>query len=470
MTDLPNVCVVVFDAARAANVSAYGHDRETTPTTDALAADGSLYRRATSPSGVTFDSVTSMFSGLYPGEHQSGAATRVNVDVELLASFLSRHGYRTAAATSSPSTTPAFGFGRGFDRYFDVVNGSTGGMNVREFFERTKHLPAPRRYLQFAREAADRHALSHVRNALRFKFGFRDGDDGGRRVTDRVTEFVRESDRPWFCYLHYTETHMNSADDLPYSLPGDRALRYVDDDAVDASRLHTRTSEVDYDAATADLHERLYDAALRYLDELTGEVVDAVRAEGDFEDTIFVITADHGEALGGDGFLGHGRLAEPILHVPLVIHGPGVPDREVDGRVNTVSLYRTLAELVGDPPAHVRGTDLLAPDPAPETVLAQDYSDTWAWSRHGGRTAGRNALYRDEVKFVVTESGESLYDLTADPGEARDLVDERPELASGMRNRLRTRLEEVETADPEASSGAFDDDVERRLRELGYLE
>jgi arylsulfatase A-like enzyme len=465
----PNVCVVVFDAARASNFSCYGHERETTPTTDDLAADGSVYRRAVSPSGVTFDSVTSLFSGLYPGEHQSGAATRVNTDVQLLAEYLSAHGYRTAAATSSPSTTPAFGFGRGFDRYHDVVHGYEGGMNVKEFFDRTKELSTARRYLRFLREAADRNVLSHVGNALRFKYGFRTGDDGGRAVTDRSAEFVRDSDRPWFLYVHYTETHMNSVDDLPYSLPGDRAFRYTDGE-VDPSRLTTRTAEVEYDAETADTHERLYDAAISYLDELTGDLVDAIRETGEFEDTILVVTADHGECIGEHGFLGHGRLHEPILHVPLVVRGPGVPDRDVEERVNTVSLYRTVASVVGDPPDHVRGTDLLGPDPGEETTLVQDYSDTWEWSRHGGKRTGQNAVYRDEVKYVVTEEGEALYDLRADPGETEDLADDRPDLAEEMRAALRARLDEIDEADPGASAGEFDDSVESRLRDMGYLE
>lgn len=465
----PNVCVVVFDAARAANFSAYGHDRPTTPTTDALAEDGTRYSRAVSPSGVTFDSVTSMFSGLYPGEHQSGAATRVNTDVELLAEFFADRGYRTAAATSSPNTTPAFGFGRGFEEFYDVVHSGEDGMNVREFFERTSGLSRPRRYLRFAREAADWNLLSHLRNAYRFKYGVGGGDDGGRAVTDACIDFIRETDRPWFGYVHYTETHMNSVDDLPYSLPGDRAFRYVDGD-VDTDRIATRTSEVDYGTAEMDTHERLYDAAINYLDDLTGDIVDAVEAEGELENTVFVVTADHGECLGEHGFLGHGRLHEPILHVPLVISGPGVDDREVRGRVNTVSLYRTLAELVGDPPDHVRGTDLLGSEPVPESVLVQDYSTTWDWSRYGGVDTGQNAVYRDEQKLVVTEDGESLYDLRADPGETEDQSERRPELATELRDLLGVYLDDMRTADPGESAGEFDEDVERRLRELGYLD
>lgn len=466
----PNVLVVVFDAARASNFSCYGHERPTTPTTDALADSGTLFRRAVSPSGVTFDSVTSLFSGRHPIEHKSGKVTEVNTSVPLLAEFLSDRGYRTAAATSSPSTTPAFGFGRGFDEFFDVTHQFKDGLHVRRFFDETKHLPARTRYAKFLRASLDRHFFSHLGNALRFKFGFiRSGDDGGRKVTNRSMEFIRDSATPWFLYVHYTETHMNSVDDVPYSLPGDRLFEFVSG-SVDTEKLVTRSSEVDYDADIADVHERMYDAAIRYLDDLTGELVDTLADQGELENTIVVVTADHGEAIGEHGFLGHGRLYEPILHVPLVIRGPGIGDGERDTRVNTIGLYRTLAEIVDQAPDHVRGPNLLDSSTYEDAVLVQDYSDTWEWSRYGGKQSGQNALYLDGWKYVITAEGELLYRIEEDPSERTDLADERPAKRDELRSALTSQLDELSQADPESARHEFDETTERRLQELGYLE
>lgn len=461
----PNILVLVFDAARSSNFSCYGHDRVTSPTVDGLAEEGVVFENAVAPAPVTFDSVTSFFSGLYPQEHQSGRVLQVNTDVELLPEFLRRMDYRTGVSTSSPSTTSEFGFGRGVDEYYDVTHQFKRGMNVRKFFSETNDLPKHVRWLRFLRRSLDRNLISHLGNGLRFKFGFPEhGDDGARAVTNGVTEFV-DGDRPWFMYAHFTETHMNSVDDVPYRLPGERVYDFVECE-VDESRLQTRSSEVDYDEGTRDIHERMYDAAIRYLDDRVAEIKQHLQHLGEWEDTIVVVTADHGECIGEHGLLGHGFAYEPAVKVPLVVKGHSIEPDRIHERVSTIGTYRTLASLLGNVPEHLRGTDLLS-EPDSDWVLCQDFSDTWTWSSYEAGERGTSIFYRDGWKLIQREDDVEVYDLASDPTECDNRADA-PEATE-----LRTGLEEVLASlrNPQSAEvGEMSASTEERLRDLGYLD
>lgn len=462
----PNVLVVVMDAARAGNFGAYGHHRDTSPNTDALAADGRRFERAVPPAPATFDSVTSVLSGTYPQEHQSGRVMQVNAPGPMLPEALSEQGYRTGFATSSPGTTPAFGYGAGIDEFYDITN-KYSGMNVAKFFEETRHLPAWRRYLAFARRAADRNVYSHLRNAIRFRFGHSD-DDGAKEVTSAAKTFISESDRPWFLYLHYTETHLNKSGKAPYAIPDESLTRFADGD-IAYDDLQSVGGDVDYSADQVDRQERLYDGAIHYLDQQVGDLTEYLGETGELDETIVVVTSDHGEVLGKQGYLGHGTLQEPVLQVPLVVHGPGVEPGTVDERVNLVSLYHTIAKLAGADPDVARGSDLLG-ETFEQPVLCQDFTETWDWAEYGeDNAAGKDAFYDGDLKLISTPDGQRLYDIDEDPDETADLSTDYPDRLQAIEERHREFVEALPTA---AAGGETNIDAatKERLEELGYID
>lgn len=390
----------------------------------------------------------------------------VNTTEPLLPEILSNEGYTTGFATSSPGTTPEFGYGAGIDEFYDVTN-KYDGMNVAKFFEETRSLPTWKRYLRFIREATNRNLVANLRNATRFRFGFSE-DDGAREITAAAKEFISNTDRPWFLYLHYTETHLNKSGAAPYAVPEGDLGRYTDPDPK-YDDLRSTNGKADYDPEQVDRHERLYDGAIRYLDNHVGEIIDTLEENGEYDDTVFTVTADHGEVLGERGFIGHATLDDPVLHVPLVIRGPGVSQGRVSERVNIVGLYRTMANLAGEKPDHARGDDLLG-DTFETGVLCQDYTETWDWSDLGEDTdAGKEAFYAHGYKLVRTLEGVSLYDMDDGNGTNEDISD-------GHSDELETIEKEFEefVADlPVASrrdDADIDDRTKDRLQELGYIE
>lgn len=465
----PNVLVVVLDALRARNLSCYGHHRPTSPRIDELASESVVFERAISPSGTTIDSTASLFSGRYPIEHQSGRQRAYGAGEPTLPQHLSEQGYETAVVSANPFITPWFGFDTGVDMFSATSHRFERGMNVREFFDRTKHLPAWRRYAAFLRESLDFDFPWHVGNALHFKYGLYDeGDDGARTGLNEVTRFVDDTDSPWFSYAHLTETHMNSADAYPYAVPGEYRFEFVDE-RPDSERFRTRTTDVDYDEETQELHERLYDGAIKYLDTQLGRLFDALRDRGDWEDTLVVITSDHGECLGEHGLLGHGNLREPGVHVPLIVKPPAEadisPDR-VHRRVNTISLFRTIASLCGNVPERPRGENLFDSSDD-EHVLTQDFSSTWDWSEYETEEGGISAIYDGSYKLIASDLREELYVVDEQDGREERVRDEAE--TARLRSLLDDLLSELDVAD-ETGAGEVSGETSERLRELGYLE
>jgi arylsulfatase A-like enzyme len=469
----PNVCVVVLDALRADHVGAYGHERATTPTIDRVAKEGHQFDTAIAPTGVTLDSVTSMFSGRYPGEHQSGRAGRMNVDdeVPLLPELLQQVGYTTCMATANPFLTPWFGFGAGVDEFAVSTHAFDDGMNMQKFFTETKHLSRPRRYARFFRQAVGQNFFATLGNALQFRFDLFEGDDdGAERITTAVEEFVGRREEPWFCYAHYSETHMNSVDEWPYSVPSRDKFRYVDE-RPDPDRLATRGGTVDYDAATMDAHARLYDGAVRYLDRHVERIVDRLKTTDQWDETVLLVTSDHGEMLGERGLLGHGYLYEPGVRVPLVVSTPdgvAVEDGATERRVNTLGLRRSVARLAGVDPGGGHGVDFFANEPTSD-VLFQDYSNTWDWSRYGGEDQGRHCLYRDGWKLHAVPEGNELYNVDSDPDETTDLSTEAEDVHGELQTALDDLLSDLDLSDQRAAT-TIDDRAADRLAELGYLD
>jgi arylsulfatase A-like enzyme len=399
----------------------------------------------------------------------------MNVTGPLLQEILQEAGYRTGAVTCNPFLTGAFGFDAGFDVIDPVTQHADEGMNMRRFFSDYKHFPTWRRYLTFIKKALGSNFVADFQNALQFRFGmFQDEDDGAQQATRRVVDFFDKADgNPFFCYIYYTETHMNSGDETPYSLPEDAAFRFLDPE-TDLSSIGSQTKQVDYDEVTQEIHERLYDGAIRYLDDRIAELIDALKQRDQWNDTVLVLTADHGELLGEHGRIGHGCLYEPAVNVPLLIRLPDGDSHRgttIEKRVNTVSLYRTLLEYVGQSVrSDAAGGNLLTD--RPETVLIQDYSSGWDWSRYEtDEQGGTDALYHNEKKLITGNNRTELFDLETDPRERENLSNKIPGTVDTLRTTLREKVKQRRTTSAEVSGSLeVDAQTEDRLADLGYID
>ncbi len=467
----PNFLIIVLDAVRAENLSCYGHARNTTPTIDSIAEDGIRFDRAVSPASVTLDSVTSMLSGEYPGAHQSGRLGKMNTSSPILPEKLSTAGYTTGMVTCNPFLTPAFGFSA--DTFHPITHRFSSGLNLRKFFSEHKDLSRPLRYYQFIKQSFGQNLLASIGNALQFKYGLFEGsDDGAAKATEQSIDFIKKTSEPWWLYLHYTETHMNSIGDLPYAIPEIDKFRFLDIKPNDISGIQTTGGEVNYDTRSKETHERLYDGAIRYLDGMIATIRKALKDEGMWDETLIIITADHGELIGEHGHLGHGELYEPGIHVPLIIKP--IEDQDVSvvsQRVNTLWLFDTILATANIKSKNQVANNLLNPkELAASDILSQDYTATWDWSRYNSTGEGLHAFYHDEKKLISGQNRTELYDLRTDPDEIDNIAFENNEILQDMEHRLEEKLDRIKQPTIDQSKVNFNDTTQKRLKDLGYLE
>lgn len=314
----PSILLVTIDTCRADHLSSYGYPLPTTPNLDRLARDGRRYACAFSAAPSTAPSHASILTGKYPTRHtvglENGEFTLAAGEVTL-AELLHAAGYRTGAIVSNPVLRAKVGFDQGFESYDDRFEG----------VEATRRLPE--RY-------AD-------------------------RAVDLALEWLAaEGGRPWFLWLHLQDPHG------PYLPPEDGSCDLPLDSAADATTLPEGIDDRGFESipryqlvggrhAAGDYVHR-YAREIRSVDHHLGRLFEHLASDPETTDAWIVVTADHGEALGEEGFwFAHGHSVAPDqVRVPLLVVGPGVARGEVvETPVTNVSLFATLLELAGLAPS-----------------------------------------------------------------------------------------------------------------------
>jgi arylsulfatase A-like enzyme len=426
-----NVVMVLLDAAAVAHFGYEGYARNTTPNIDALAAESVIFDEAYAPSASTAHSVfgllTSMHSFLREtvgGANAHEDPFRVTEVTELMPELLApRFTHRTGISGNS-WFGPDFGLDRGFTHFV----GAWDSLRV----------PDPTQ-------------------------------PAGGRVLDLFLEDLDLwGEGPAFSYVHFLEPH------TPYTPPGDFPHRFhpTAADIVDASsRALLRWKFVAPSPERQEMIRALYDANLAYVDSLVGEVVGALKARGEWEDTIFILSADHGEAFWQHGIYGHGRhVYDPFVKIPLLLRIPGVPGlagRHVEPPVSLKDLLPTYLDLLSlEIPPQLEGESLLPLITGDRT----GFDDRLVFMR--GTHGDNNELgvrYRQYKWIYRLESNSyELYDLRADPHErndlsggpvSRELVEVRKQIALWFARGVGV-IEKIDDLDPETRA---------RLRAIGYF-
>ncbi len=432
-----NVILVTLDTTRPDFFGAWGMPGDPTPHFDALAEDGVRFSTAVSSSAVTPVSHASILTGRAPYGHglrilAGPAGFQLPETVPTLASVLKERGYSTGAFHSAFPVSAVYGFARGFDKFEDVT-----GTGLQE----------------------------NEQGGIKWDVtkGQRRSDETNRLVLD----FVKNTAEPYFIWIHYWDPHD------PYMMPPDDFLQ-------------------DHDVPRGpqgwDLQSReRYGAEISYVDQQFGELVEALKQAGQYENTFFAIVADHGEGLD-DGFKRHGWGAHRILyqeqiHVPLIVRAPGAPaGGTVDQLVRSVDIFPTVLDFLDiAPPAELEGRSLRnlmegKPD-EPRMAYADQIN---LWDANAKMLERRpmadfiHVIMNDEHKLIFRPSypeSSELYAYREDPGEMKNLFRE-PEsrqLAISLLEELSRRegwvLEPYTAGEADGMSAK---DLQT-LQELGYI-
>ena len=214
---------------------------------------------------------------------------------------------------------------------------------------------------------------------------------------------------------------------------------------------------------------RPYDGTVAWSDELVGRLVAALRENSALDNTLVVVTSDHGEALGDHGEDVHGYFVyEATLRVPLVIRGPGVnAGTRVDGVVRTIDLYPTIVEMFGlRDPHRSSGKSLVAALHGARLNDEPSFAESLVPLLHYGWSDLRSV--RDgRWKYILAPRPE-LYDLDRDPGELHNVIDVEPARARAMHAAVNERLQTEQKA-VRSEPGRVPAELLEKLGALGYV-
>jgi arylsulfatase A-like enzyme len=425
----PNFLVITLDTTRAHRLSCYGYDRPTTPNLDRLAEESVFYREAYSTSAWTLPAHASLFTGKFVTSHgaryspdgkfflsagldnETGLdvyrANSISRDETTLAQVLSEAGYATGAVVAGPWLKRVFGLDKGFSFYDDSDILTLHGR------------PAP-------------------------------------SVTESALRWLDEIDgRPFVLFLNYFDPH------APYAIHEEFVRRYIPPDMSLENEALLSPSQARL------VRNAMYDSEINFADAAIGTLLDGLRRQRLYDSTCIVITADHGELLGEHAQYGHGKnLYQEVVRIPMFIKYPSGDRQAAESgrRIQILDLFPMLLECAGaTSPSGIQG---VAEEIASRPTIAETFPLDVVSLR-----GTYQCIWDGPHKFILNSHGNHvLYDLSADPEERRNLVDEQPNRSRELQDRLITYIESLPPPGPPLAPESLDAETIESLRNLGYAE
>jgi arylsulfatase A-like enzyme len=509
-----DVIFLVLDTQRADRLSCYGYAKPTSPQIDAIAAQATRFANAIAPAQWTIPSHASMFTGLYPSQHQMLQSYSVlPPHLKTLAERLQAGGYYTAAFCNNPLVGVINnGLRRGFYSFLNYSGLLSSQPNqagissnwLDRYRQSFKRLVA--RSLNRIQDAFARSdwllSLSFTplmvplwQTALSFKGNTQKSLEDAAKL--HIQRQGIRPEQPIFSFINLMGTHM------PYHPPRAQIEAFAPHILKDRSaRNYLRRFNSDVYGWLAPLmgglndHQKMtldgmYDAEVAAQDQQVGLFFDQLQQAGRLDQTLIIICADHGEHLGEKQFIGHSlSIYNELIQVPLIIYDPRniFPRGQVrEDVVSTRCLFHTVLKATGlaTPEEAPLSLDIPTPTLSPAQVFAeaitpqnvlnliQKRQPQLVQARACDQT--KRALWFGQHKLIETgETSLELYDVLTDPQENLDLSEIFPETVESMQAALTsftTDALEHQTLFTQARASGFDDpEVRRRLKDLGYLE
>ncbi len=470
--DQPNVILIVLDTVRMDHMSCYGYSRNTTPKIDAFAQDARVYTNCLSPGCWTLPSHASLFTGL-PGRAHGVSWVHQSLDEEFetLAEQLLAAGYQTAGLSSNAIVSASRSFDQGFDMFWAALSWDE------------EEAPTPVVFADRVLSRLGRKAPQPRSNASLMH------EELGRWFAEQY-----RPEKPFFIFLNYIEPHG------PY-VPPSHLLEWATEqvrqkwtnrDQRDELLTYMLTGLDTLNSMEISELETLYDEEIRYVDGKVGELLEFLDSNGLMDNTLVVITSDHGEHFGEHHMMLHRfSLYEPLVRVPLIVRyrdrfAPGMQD----GLVQTHDVYPTILELAGVDWPRLPDQNCLnlldggAPGEVPRRGIAEYNAPTihdfprfiprmprFDFSRWLLRM---KAVRLGDSKLIRWSDGHTeLYDVARDPMELRDLTEDQPDVVGRLAEELDGWVESVaeyvaKPPDPDTALEKVSEKEIEALRGLGY--
>lgn len=427
-----NIVIVVVDTLRTDHVGCYGYKRNTTPNIDRLAQEGIMFRRAISSAPWTSPSVGTLLTSQHP------CVLGIRDEFEpldkrfpLISQVLKKHNYTTCGIVSHTLVSARLRFGMGYD-YYDEVS-------------------------------------SRVHEGI-----------SSPKVTSKAISFLRDFslredyDRPFFLFVHYFDPHYDYLLHKRYNYYPSYKGKIKSGNIEELWRMRRNMSADDIRYLLA-----LYDSEVAFTDEGIGMLLDELKSLGFYDNTMIILTSDHGEEFMERGWIGHTiTLHKELLRVPLIIKIPGCKHRTIKSQVGLIDIVPTIYQYLGlkipsglegkaldlNPGAHIESRPIFS-----ETFMSQ------APDEEDEKPIAFRSVTLSDWKLIYDEIRDSkqVYNLSEDPHERNNLFGQNIEQDKKLEVLLMKWIKYTETKQKPRrdrdNNELFTPEQIERLESLGYI-
>ena len=418
---MPNIIIIVVDALRTRNLSLYGYKRETDKNMKKIASESVFFSNNFSTSNTSYPSLTSIFSGLYQTNHgimhqypymEKEELEKLKKIKFWLPTYLQSKGYNTLSITPQ-----VMWFKKGFDYIGEEPKTRYEKFKENKIIKKIL-LKLPNFLYSFAKKIMKQESGS----------GFAPPDEAMNFAISKIKNISKKPE-PFFAFMHFEYTH------FPYptiKVPKVRGTTTLND----ILRKVKTKSQQEY------IKKRFYDIKLKYLEEIKakydsavieidiqiGRLYNFLKQEKLFDNSIFIILADHGECLDEHGiYLGRGGVYDEMIHVPLIMRFPEIKGEKIDELTQSIDIAPTILDFLGEKEQKIDGKSLLELIKRGKPVRSEIFA-------YDGICKDRQAIRTKTKKKIITaEDGKCYicgakhgrgieeYDLKKDPLELKNI-------------------------------------------------
>lgn len=426
----PNIVLVTIDCLRADHMSCYGYKRKTTPFIDKLAENGALFPTTFTNGSFTILSIPSLFTSRLPFLWNKNVSM-----VELL----KRTSYRTFAFNPNPLliTVKGLRIKNGFDKYEAFLEKpaqrlSTWG-NITKLMSQL--LPRKSRLYKIL-----------LPLITFFPLGIKAKCAEGDEINKEVFKWLKEIKQPFFMWIHYMDAHQPT-------LPPDRhieALGMKNFSEMEKAMINRKIFHFPEKLTRKEVKKRidLYDASIRFVDEMVKELTEKLMEENLYQNTILIITSDHGEEFGEHGSFLHdeGHMYEEIMHIPLII--VNYENIDVKRIVSLLDLAPTIAEITGIKTVNIFEGNSILSKAKNNFVLGVGCKHRKEYINTGYENVPKTIVCRTKkYKLIYHEDMKNyeFYNLTDDPTEENNIYrnEKESEIVRWMKKNISNYIAEI---------------------------
>lgn len=417
--ETPNVILIVIDTLRADHLGCFGYERNTSSNIDQLSRESVFFKNAISAAPWTTPSFASMMTSQYPVKIGIGFDP-IRFDEKLLTitEILKNNNYKTKGIISHTFVGSKLGFAEGFDS-FDEEN-------------------AP--------------GLDHVTSPS---------------ITNKAISFLRKSAKKrFFLFLHYFDPHDEYFLHESYNYyPDYKGIIFSSQSRAEMMRISPYLSHEDVEQVKA-----LYDSEITFTDEYIGKVFNELKRLGLYDESLIILTADHGEEFQerGERWIGHEKtLYKEQIHVPLMIKFPRNEEiKEIEDRVALLDLMPTLFDIL-----NIKIPKQYQFEGKP--IIFENLHNNRIIISETHRQASLRTIMHNGWKYILNleTKKEELYHITKDPWEHDNRIDINVEIRKKMASMLNQWFEEIKSKgiSKKQKQVKFSKKEKKRLKSLGYM-